>query len=926
MEDPPRLRPPKDNTTGAPFDPPPSARQGIKNNSNNGHHRHKHDAKRHLLPYHLRKRTVSDGSTRGSLCATSHTKPPSHVKVVNTKKNKKTARLDITATLSDDVDANYNNSGWHIVSDGIHQSHNHAPLPRYPQSHLGNYSAITSPKKISDRQPDYSVNRYGSASTQNSASVLSRDDAFSDESTNLDSQEKTRWKGFIAHFVYDKQNPEFTTVQQYFWSCMIGTLMGVLTAGWGWIIDFCVNFVWKTVPEVLLQWGVFTDVDGPRPLPHYMWICPALFGGVLSYLSVHKKIPSQGKWIDDLHRVGIMDWSTLMPTILISTAGMASGLSLGPEMPLVLSAGMIGSSFAVRFKQSVLSARVMNLTAASAAVAGFFGFPLTGALFVLELPHRMGLQYYEAFSPATLASIVAVLVNRMVLPDDEVEGKFAYPPRTEALHKNVFLVALIYGVVGLVVGVGYAEGVLLLKKWVFSLFRVSHENNIEHKQQLAEPHNIRGAERVPLIPNGDLTKNPQEPTIKAYKYAWCLSRLNKMVQLTKVSPEPKRAAAAGMVAGAFVGVICMFVPHSLFWGEAQLQTLIDRGMTPLPIFGYGQEPTAQLVAYGYCLIDPEDGSSTGFSTACAGIISVTKIIVIGLSLGTVIIGGHFWGPLYVGCAASHLFVDLCILLGEKTGFEINIVSQPGVAMLCIMGSAHVVTFRAHMAIMLVLSLSIKAFSPEINNYNADDYLAIFPLLVVSCFVSLMTTKTAPQFYTDQQCRGDIIVIPEALCEPNKMGQMGDVNSISSSSSFLSNDSGISMEESTSSFCRKEKEQVNAWNETGETGWGNSSITEIEPDILEPESGFLHVSKRSISSVTEKRRGLHRRTRSDPFVGRIENFTDSLLEQGRASRSRSNSASRPPSRSNSRASLSTPVPSRSNSRASLSKSSCSNTLV
>jgi len=75
---------------------------------------------------------------------------------------------------------------------------------------------------------------------------------------------------------------------------------------------------------------------------------------------------------------------------------MASGLSLGPELPLVLVSGMVGSFVGTLTRQSVLSARVLNLTAAGAGIAGFFGFPMAGALFVLELPHRMGLQYFEA--------------------------------------------------------------------------------------------------------------------------------------------------------------------------------------------------------------------------------------------------------------------------------------------------------------------------------------------------------------------------------------------------------------------------------------------------------------------------------------------------------------------------------------------------
>ena len=65
---------------------------------------------------------------------------------------------------------------------------------------------------------------------------------------------------------------------------------------------------------------------------------------MLSYLSaVLPPIPDQNVWIETLHRVRIVEHHTFIHLILISTAGMASGLSLGPELPLVIIAGMIGS-------------------------------------------------------------------------------------------------------------------------------------------------------------------------------------------------------------------------------------------------------------------------------------------------------------------------------------------------------------------------------------------------------------------------------------------------------------------------------------------------------------------------------------------------------------------------------------------------------
>lgn len=81
--------------------------------------------------------------------------------------------------------------------------------------------------------------------------------------------------------------------------------------------------------------------------------------------------------------------------------------------------------------------------------------------------------------------------------------------------------------------------------------------------------------------------------------------------------------------------------------EAQLQSMIDKGRTPLPIFGREDEPTAALTAHALCWIDTDDPEAVknGFGIGCSFLISFAKIVVTGLSLGTGIIGGHFWGGL-----------------------------------------------------------------------------------------------------------------------------------------------------------------------------------------------------------------------------------------------------------------------------------------
>ena len=51
----------------------------------------------------------------------------------------------------------------------------------------------------------------------------------------------------------------------------------------------------------------------------------------------------------------------------------------------------------------------------------------------------------------------------------------------------------------------------------------------------------------------------------------------------------------------------------------------------------------------------------------------------------------FWGPLFVGCVASHFFPDLVKIFDDRFGFGGGLATYPCVVILCTMGSAHVGT-------------------------------------------------------------------------------------------------------------------------------------------------------------------------------------------------------------------------------------------
>lgn len=252
---------------------------------------------------------------------------------------------------------------------------------------------------------------------------------------------------------------------------------------------------------------------------------------------------------------------------------------------------MFGSWLGVLCKQSMLQARVLNLTAASAAIGGFFGFPMAGALFVLELPHRMGLQYFEALSPATIASIVAVLTNRLVTGND-VTGYYEYPFLNETLPSEIFTSAIIFGLFGGAVGIMYAKSVMKLKHNIHEMFQDTPARHQSNRRPSAQAASF--SESLPLVgisTENEVTSQPTDSTDANTRHL-----------------KGKRAAATGAIAGSLVGLTCMFIPHVMFWGEAQLQTLIDKGRTPLPVFGRDDDPSAGLVALGYCVESNKDSN------------------------------------------------------------------------------------------------------------------------------------------------------------------------------------------------------------------------------------------------------------------------------------------------------------------------------
>lgn len=194
-----------------------------------------------------------------------------------------------------------------------------------------------------------------------------------------------------------------------------------------------------------------------------------------------------------------------------------------------------------------------------------------------------------------------------------------------------------------------------------------------------------------------------------------------------------------------------------------------------------------------------------------------------------------------------------------------------------------------MAIMLILTLTISAFNPEESDSNnpfdvAGDYSAVFPLLVVSVFISLMASRDTV-FYPTQRSRGDITAVPEVLCQPGMAGaplvvvhddefvRYDDDDASFSSGSGADSDVELALPSRTVRMVNKAISQSdieNAFNKAtdNDTPPLHQSSTINEGDAFEraesetPRLSSSRLDELLNAPIVEKPK--HRRTKSAPF--------------------------------------------------------------
>ncbi|GAB0492823.1 hypothetical protein MMPV_004093 [Pyropia vietnamensis] len=178
------------------------------------------------------------------------------------------------------------------------------------------------------------------------------------------------------------------------------------------ILELLLEFFWKTLPEGIV--ATFPSI--PHSL-HWLWIPTAgMFFASLVGISIYfLGFPGDlGYTVACVHELGYVPMGHAPSMIVSSQASILAGGSLGPEAPLVAICASIAGTVSMRLfgVTGRKRLRAHTLSGMACALAAFFGVPLGGSLFALEINHRLGFEYYEHAVVAVASGSTCLVVFR----------------------------------------------------------------------------------------------------------------------------------------------------------------------------------------------------------------------------------------------------------------------------------------------------------------------------------------------------------------------------------------------------------------------------------------------------------------------------------------------------------------------------------
>ncbi|MEL6500439.1 MAG: chloride channel protein [Cyanobacteria bacterium J06623_1] len=407
--------------------------------------------------------------------------------------------------------------------------------------------------------------------------------------------------------------------QLYLCAVVIGIFGGMVATAYYFVLEAMMHGMWHSLPEIFKP--LFPSW---LPTNNYVWIATTVGGFFVGLALYFFGLPGEmAQVVDKIHDPGKIDIRKTPSMIVASLIAITSGGSAGPEAPLVQVNGSFGSWLGDKLKLTKTSARILTFCGMSAALGAFFGAPIGAALFALEIPHRRGLQYFEAIAPAIIAAIFSFAVFRLNT-GITIGGFYRFEEIPELSPQN-----LLEGLVLGIIGAGLAVMFIIIFRLIGKLLKP-----LEHY-------------RIVLATFGGLS----------------------------------------------IGLIAFAFPQTLFFSEAQIQTVIETGAT----------------------------LSVGMLLA----IAIAKMFAISFTLHSGFLGGFIF-PLF--------------FIGANAGYAVSLAVpqvHPTVGMVCLMAAINVAVTKTPVSTSIILSVLSGT--------------AMLPVIAIASFVSFVLTSQITMIKT-QRCR------------------------------------------------------------------------------------------------------------------------------------------------------------------------------
>lgn len=185
-----------------------------------------------------------------------------------------------------------------------------------------------------------------------------------------------------------KSLAEGTIPQSIVLATVIGVVCGIACYVYYSVLYFGLDYLWNVLPEEKI-------VPSEYWKPEYYWLWYPLVSFVMVtcvgltvvYMGEPGDLPYT---ISRVHSEAYIPMNHVSPMVFASIFSILAGGSLGPEAPLVAICGALGGFVSRRiFRQSSTNVvRKHTLMGMAGALAAFFGVPLGGSLFALEVCSR----------------------------------------------------------------------------------------------------------------------------------------------------------------------------------------------------------------------------------------------------------------------------------------------------------------------------------------------------------------------------------------------------------------------------------------------------------------------------------------------------------------------------------------------------------